>query len=80
MASQALVLCIPAGYQETIFRAASWDLAKPLPEGWQISPQQPRRAAEQGDDTVPLPARAGRLTTRPRSVERRAGRRAAPPA
>ena len=53
MASQALVLCIPAGYQETIFRAAGWDLAKPLPGGWPISPQQPRRAAEQGGDTCP---------------------------
>jgi hypothetical protein len=25
MASRALVLCTPAGHQETVFRAAGWD-------------------------------------------------------
>jgi quercetin dioxygenase-like cupin family protein len=52
MASRALVLCTPAGHQETIFRAAGWDLTKPLPEGWQITQEQLRQAAEQGGNTV----------------------------
>lgn len=58
MASRALVLCTPAGHQETIFRAAGWDLTKPLPEGWQITPEQLRRAAEQGGNTVIGPPHA----------------------
>jgi hypothetical protein len=52
MASRALVLCTPAGHQETIFRTAGWDLAKPLPEGWQITQEQLRQAAEQGGSPV----------------------------
>ena len=42
----------PAGHQETILRAAGWDLSKPLPDGWQITQEQLRRAAEQGGNTV----------------------------
>jgi hypothetical protein len=38
----------PTGHQETIFRAAGWDLSKPLPNGWQITQEQLRRAAEEG--------------------------------
>ncbi len=35
MASRALILCTPAGYQENIFRSTGWDLSKPLPDDWQ---------------------------------------------
>jgi quercetin dioxygenase-like cupin family protein len=52
MASRALVLCTPAGHQEVIFRAAGWDLSKPLPDGWHITQEQLRRAAEKGGNTV----------------------------
>ncbi len=52
MPCRALVLCTPAGHQETIFRAAGWDLAEPLPEGWQITAEQLRHAAEHGGNTV----------------------------
>lgn len=54
MASRALVLCIPARHQETIF-PGGWDLTKPLPAGWQITQEQLRQAAEQGGNTVIAP-------------------------
>jgi len=50
--SRALMLSTPAGYQESIFRAAGWDLSNPLPEGWEITQEQVRRAAEQAGNTV----------------------------
>ena len=52
IASRALVLCTPAGHQEAIFRAAGWDLTKPVPEGWQPQQDAVRHAAEQAGNTV----------------------------
>jgi quercetin dioxygenase-like cupin family protein len=51
-ASRALVLCTPAGHQEAIFRAAGWDLTKPVPAGWQPTQDAIRHAAEQAGNTV----------------------------
>jgi hypothetical protein len=52
IASRALVLCTPAGHQEAIFRAAGWDLAKPVPEGWQPTHDAVGHAAEQAGNAV----------------------------
>ncbi len=52
IASRALVLTTPAGPQETVFRAAGWDLSQPLPDGWQPTQDAVRRAAEQAGNTV----------------------------
>ena len=52
IASRALVLTTPAGPQETIFRAAGWDLSQPQPDGWQPTQEAVRRAAEQAGNTV----------------------------
>jgi quercetin dioxygenase-like cupin family protein len=50
--SRALILCTPAGHQEIIFRTAGWDLSKPLPDDWQVSPEEVRAAAERAGNTV----------------------------
>jgi quercetin dioxygenase-like cupin family protein len=47
MASRAIVLSTPAGPQESVFRAAGWDLSEPPPEGWQPAPETLRQAAGQ---------------------------------
>jgi quercetin dioxygenase-like cupin family protein len=39
-----LTLCVPSGI-EGFFRSAGWDLAKPKPEGWQLSPASMAAAA-----------------------------------
>jgi quercetin dioxygenase-like cupin family protein len=52
IASRALILSTPAGLQEGVFRAAGWDLSRPKPTGWQISPDALREAAEQHGVTV----------------------------
>jgi quercetin dioxygenase-like cupin family protein len=52
IASRALVLCTPAGHQEAIFRAAGWDLTKPVPEGWQPADDAVPHAAAQAGNTV----------------------------
>lgn len=40
-----LTLCVPAGIED-FFRAAGRDLAKPKPEGWQLTPKTMADAAE----------------------------------
>jgi quercetin dioxygenase-like cupin family protein len=46
IASRALVLSTPAGFQETVFRTAGWDLTRPRPEGWQPAQDALHQAAE----------------------------------
>jgi hypothetical protein len=52
IASRALILTTPAGPQEGVFRAAGWDLSQPIPEGWQPTLDDLRRAAEENGNTV----------------------------
>jgi quercetin dioxygenase-like cupin family protein len=52
IASRALVLTTPAGPQEGVFRAAGRDLSRPVPEGWQPTLDDLRRAAEENGNTV----------------------------
>jgi quercetin dioxygenase-like cupin family protein len=52
IATRALVLSTPAGFQETVFRSAGWDLSRPMPEGWQPTQDAIRRAAEQAGVTL----------------------------
>jgi quercetin dioxygenase-like cupin family protein len=47
IASRALVLSVPGGFQENVFRSAGWDLSQPRPEGWHIPPEVLQQAAEQ---------------------------------
>ncbi len=47
IASRALVLSTPAGFQEEVFRTAGWDLSRPRPEGWQPTQDALRQAAQQ---------------------------------
>jgi quercetin dioxygenase-like cupin family protein len=47
IASRALVLSTPAGFQEEVFRSAGWDLSQPRPEGWQPTQDALHRAARQ---------------------------------
>jgi quercetin dioxygenase-like cupin family protein len=52
IASRALVLCTPAGFQEVVFRSAGWDLTRPRPEGWQLTQDALREAAERAGNTI----------------------------
>jgi quercetin dioxygenase-like cupin family protein len=52
IASRALVLSTPAGFQEGVFRSAGWDLNKPRPDGWQPTQDALRQAAEQAGVTL----------------------------
>lgn len=52
IASRALVLSTPAGFQESVFRTAGWDLSRPRPEGWQPTQDALRRAAQQAGVTI----------------------------
>jgi len=52
IASRALVLSTPAGFQEGVFRLAGWDLSRPRPEGWQPTQDALHRAAEQAGVTL----------------------------
>jgi hypothetical protein len=52
IASRVLVLSTPAGFQETVFRSAGWDLSQPVPEGWQPTQDTLHRAAEQAGVTL----------------------------
>ena len=52
IASRMLVLSIPGGFQEVVFRAAGWDLSQPVPEGWQPTQEALREAAEQAGVTL----------------------------
>lgn len=52
IATRALVLSTPAGFQESVFRSAGWDLSRPMPGDWQPTPDAIRRAAEQAGVTL----------------------------
>lgn len=52
IASRVLVLSTPAGFQETVFRMAGWDLSQPRPEGWEPTEDALRRAAEEAGVTL----------------------------
>lgn len=46
VASRVLLINMPAGPQLEMFRTLGWDLREPLPEGWEISFEAMREAAE----------------------------------
>jgi quercetin dioxygenase-like cupin family protein len=46
-----LAVCTPAG-TEDFFRAAGWDLSRPKPEGWQITPATMGAAAAATGQTI----------------------------
>ncbi len=50
--SRTLVLSTLGGFQETVFRAAGWDLSWPRPDGWEPTQEAVRRAAEQAGVTL----------------------------
>jgi quercetin dioxygenase-like cupin family protein len=52
IASRALVLSTPAGFQEAVFRTAGWDLSQPVPDGWRVTPEALDRAAEHSGVTL----------------------------
>jgi quercetin dioxygenase-like cupin family protein len=47
-ASRVMMLNIPAGPQEELFRELGWDLREPLPEDWRLSLDAVRDAAQRG--------------------------------
>jgi hypothetical protein len=53
IASRALIRSAPAGAQEGIFRTAGWDLSRPPPDDWKVSPDTIRDAAAQNRVTLP---------------------------
>jgi quercetin dioxygenase-like cupin family protein len=46
-----LVVCTPSG-MEDFFRAAGWDLSRPRPEGWEITPASMAAAAAATGQTI----------------------------
>lgn len=46
-----LAICLPAG-AETFFRTAGWDLSRPKPEGWQLTPAALAAAAAATGQTI----------------------------
>ncbi|MCO5997697.1 cupin domain-containing protein [Actinoallomurus rhizosphaericola] len=46
-----LAICTPAGTEE-FFRAAGWDLSRPKPDGWEITPAVLAAAAESTGQTI----------------------------
>jgi quercetin dioxygenase-like cupin family protein len=52
IASRALVLSTPGGFQERVFRTAGWDLRRPRPDGWQPAHDALRQAAAQAEVTL----------------------------
>lgn len=52
IASRMLVLSTPGGFQELVFRSAGWDLSRPVPDRWEVSPEALRRAADQAGVTL----------------------------
>lgn len=46
-----LAVCTPAG-TENFFRAAGWDLSRPKPEGWEITPASMAAAAAATGQTI----------------------------
>jgi quercetin dioxygenase-like cupin family protein len=53
-----LAICAPAGIED-FFRAAGWDLSRPKPDGWEVTPAGMAAAAAATGQTIlgpPLPA------------------------
>jgi quercetin dioxygenase-like cupin family protein len=48
---EMLAICTPAGI-EKFFRAAGWDLSRPKPEGWEITPASMGAAAAATGQTI----------------------------
>jgi quercetin dioxygenase-like cupin family protein len=46
-----LAICTPAGTEE-FFRAAGWDLSRPRPDGWEITPASMAAAAQATGQTI----------------------------
>jgi quercetin dioxygenase-like cupin family protein len=46
-----LAVCTPAG-TEDFFRAAGWDLSRPMPDGWEITPAGMAAAAKATGQTI----------------------------
>ena len=46
-----LAICTPAGTEE-FFRAAGWDLSRPVPDGWEITPAILAEAAAPTGQTI----------------------------
>jgi hypothetical protein len=46
-----LAVCTPAG-TEDFFRAAGWDLSRPRPDGWEITPASMAAAAAATGQTI----------------------------
>jgi quercetin dioxygenase-like cupin family protein len=46
-----LAVCTPAGTEE-FFRAAGWDLSRPKPDGWEITPASMAAAAQATGQTI----------------------------
>jgi hypothetical protein len=47
-----LVLSTPGGFQERVFRTSGWDLSRPMPDGWEPTPDAVREGAEQAGVTL----------------------------
>lgn len=46
-----LCICTPAGI-EAFFRAAGWDLSRPMPDGWEVTPEGMAAAAAATGQTI----------------------------
>jgi hypothetical protein len=56
-----LAVCTPAG-TENFFRAAGWDLSRPKPDGWEITPAtMAAAAAATGQTILGPPLTAGQM-------------------
>jgi hypothetical protein len=55
-----LAVCSPAG-TEKFFRAAGWDLSRPKPDGWQITPTAMAAAAATGQTVLRPPLAADEM-------------------
>jgi hypothetical protein len=56
-----IVVCTPSG-MEDFFRAAGWDLSRPRPDGWEITPAiMTAAAAATGQTTLGPPLAAAQM-------------------
>ncbi len=66
-----ITLCTPAGI-ERFFRAAGWDLSKPKPRGWEITPAMLTAAAEHEGQRIIGPPLAAHEASIPAEILGRA--------
>jgi len=66
-----ITLCTPAGI-ERFFRAAGWDLSKPKPHGWEITPATLTAAAEHEGQRISGPPLAAHDASIPAEILARA--------